>query len=82
MQTVLTRKAVTMTDLRKPSKVLQEANGSPVAILDRGEVRAYLVPASAVESTTFEAASTGEAMAALKSRKQTIAPVLKYLEDK
>lgn len=50
MKTLLTRKAVSMTELKtSPAKVLTEAHGEPVAVFNRNEPVAYLVPASAVE---------------------------------
>lgn len=82
MQTVLTNKVANLTDLRQPGKVMREAAGDVVAILDRGKVTGYLVPASKVESMDFTQASTGDVMAALLATETASKPVEVYLQDK
>ena len=82
MQNLLTNKTASLTELRDPKKVIQNARGKPVAILNRNQLEGYFVPASAVEKLNFEAANAGEAIAAFKKRKAHLQPVLDYLKDK
>lgn len=50
MQRILAEVAVSISELKKnPSRVLADAAGSPVAVLDRNCVVAYLVPAELYE---------------------------------
>ncbi len=51
MDTILASASVSISDLKKnPSRVILEAEGAPVAILNHNKPSAYLVPAE-----TFEA---------------------------
>lgn len=50
MQTILTELTVNITELKQaPSKILKEANGAPVTILNKNKPVAYLVPLEAFE---------------------------------
>jgi antitoxin StbD len=50
MNTVLANRSTSITDLkRNPSKVMQEADGSAVVILNHNKPIAYLVPAEVYE---------------------------------
>ena len=82
METLLTKKSISITELREPAKVLKRAGATPVAILNRNTVVAYLVPADAVNVTPSNTASDEDVKATLARRRKTIAPTLKYLEDK
>ncbi len=82
MQNLLTNNTISLTELRDPRKMISEAGGRPVAILNRNKVEGYFVPASAVEKLTFEPATTGEVAAALAKRKTSLAPTVEYLKDK
>jgi len=82
MQTLLTNKTVSMTELREPAKVFNQAGNQPVAVMNRNQVVGYFVPVAAVEKLQFEAASAADVQATLARRRPAIAPVLKYLEDK
>lgn len=63
MKTLLTRKAVNMTELKtSPAKVLAQAHGEPVAVFNRNEPVAYLVPASAVEAYEVVGAEVVDAL--------------------
>lgn len=49
-QTIHAKTTVSMTDLRRnPSKILDDANDMPVAILNHNRVEAYLLSAKAYE---------------------------------
>ncbi len=51
MDRILASASVSISDLKKnPSRVIQDADGAPVAILNHNKPSAYLVPAE-----TFEA---------------------------
>ncbi len=82
MQNLLTNKTASLTELRNPKKVIKQAGGKPVAILNRDRLEGYFVPASAVEKLSFAAAEPGEAAAEFKNRKKKLAATLEYLKDK
>ena len=82
MQNLLTNKTASLTELRNPKKVIKQAGGKPVAILNRDRLEGYFVPASAVEILKFEAAESGEAGTEFKNREKQLAATLKYLKDK
>ena len=82
MQHLLTHKTASLTEMRDPAKVLEGAGDSPVAILNRNKVVGYFIPDNAVNILTFEPASDDEILKTLKSEMNTMAPVLKYLQDK
>ena len=49
-QTIHAKTTVSMTDLRRnPSKILDDANDMPVAILNHNRAKAYLLSAKAYE---------------------------------
>jgi antitoxin StbD len=82
MQDIHAKKVVGLTDLREPRKVIEEANGEPVAIMNRNEVEGYFVPASSVNRPEIEPIAHDEAMKTYHSRKNKIEPGLDYLKDK
>ena len=82
MQNLLTNKTASLTELRNPKKVIKQAGGKPVAILNRDHLEGYFVPASAVGILNFESTEPGEAAAKFNSRKQQLASTLDYLKDK
>jgi len=82
MQNLLTNKTASLTELRNPKKVIKQAGGKPIAILNRDHLEGYFVPASAVEKLCFEAAEPGEAAAEFKNRKKKLASTLEYLKNK
>ena len=82
METLLTNKIASLTELRDPKKVIEQAGDKPVAILNRNQLEGYFVPASAVGKIHFEAASDDFVISALRNRKDKITPVLDYLQDK
>ena len=73
MQKTLSKAAVSITELKKnPSRVLADAAGASVALLDQNRVVAYLVPAELYEQILerlddFELAALAKARAAEKS---------------
>lgn len=82
MQDILAKKVVGLTDLREPRKMIEEANGEPVAIMNRNEVEGYFVPASAVNRPAVDSISHERAMEIFHARKEKIEPGLDYLKDK
>jgi antitoxin StbD len=82
MQNLLTNKTASLTELRNPKKVIEQAGGRPVAILNRDHLEGYFVPASAVEILNFESTEPGEAAAKFNNRKQQLTSTLDYLKDK
>ena len=82
MTRLLTPHIATMTELREPHKVLERANGQPVAILKNSALVGYLVPASAVQAEESRAATLEEMVAHLEATQAEVQPVLDYLRDK
>jgi antitoxin StbD len=51
MERLFARSSVSISDLKKnPSRIINEAEGTPVAILNHNKPSAYLVPAKAFEA--------------------------------
>ncbi|QTR47505.1 prevent-host-death family protein [Thiothrix litoralis] len=82
MQTLLSRKSISMTELREPAKVIAQAGNCPVAILNRSQVVGYFVPVAAISPAPLVTAGADELGAVLARRRTAIAATLKYLEDK
>ena len=82
MEHLLPHKTVSLTELRDPAKVLEEAGSSPVAVLNRNKVVGYFVPVAAVDELSFEPAQQEDIMRALAETQKEMQPVLNYLRDK
>ena len=82
METLLSKKTASLTELRDPKKIIEQAGDKPVAILNRNQLEGYYVPASAVGKISFEAADSNDVMNALARRKKVLQPTLDYLKDK
>ena len=82
MQNLLTNKTASLTELRNPKKVITQAGGKPVAILNRDQLEGYFVPASAVDVLRFESTEPGEAVEKFNARKKKLSETLNYLKDK
>ena len=82
MEILLSDLTASLTELRDPKKVIEQAGDKPVAILNRNQLEGYFVPASAVEKLSFEPAAPEEITAALKRRKKALRSTLDYLKDK
>jgi len=57
MDRIFARTSVSISELKKnPARIINEAEGAPVAILDHNKPSAYLIPAEAYEElmTKFE----------------------------
>ena len=70
----------TMTELREPHKVLERAEGKPVAILRESEVVAYFIPAELAHPEWTDPAhpgygSWGEVFEALNLRNPLVGPL-------
>ncbi|GAB5448204.1 hypothetical protein [Gymnodinialimonas sp.] len=83
MTRLLTTEIASMTEMREPQKVLNRANGKPVAILKNSKPVAYLVPAEACSDPgEHRGATMDEVMEILGQRRVMDQPVLDYLKDK
>lgn len=82
MENLLTNKTASLTELRDPKKVIENAGDQPVAILNRNQLEGYFVPASAVGKIEFSPAVAGHTAAMLKERRAKLEGVLDYLKDK
>ncbi|MBB72376.1 MAG: antitoxin [Legionellales bacterium] len=50
MQTIYSQKVASITELKKnPSKLINEAQGAPIAILNHNSAAAYLIPTELFE---------------------------------
>lgn len=83
MARILARHIATMTELRDPQKVLDAAQGEPVAILKNSKVVAYMVPAERVAGAPEHRYATMEELErVLDERQEVNQPVLDWLRDK
>jgi antitoxin StbD len=83
MTRLLTRNIATMTELRDPQRVLDRANGEPVAVLKNSRLVAYIVPAERTgEAAGHRAATMEEVQTALRATRDKVQPVLDWLRDK
>lgn len=83
MAHLFTNQIATMTEMREPQKVLDRANGKPVAILKNSQVVGYFVPVEAAPGLGGHVYATREmVMASLEKRRAINQPVLDYLRDK
>jgi antitoxin StbD len=82
MTRLATPQICTMTELREPQKVLDRANGQPVAILKNSALVGYLVPADVVSNEDHQVATLGEVTESVIRRRAVNQPVLDYLKDK
>ncbi len=83
MNRLLTRNIATMTELRDPQKVLDAANGEPVAILKNSKLVGYFVPAERTgEQAGHRYATAEEVRAHLAESRERVQPILDWLRDK
>ena len=82
MTQLLTTHIATMTEMREPHKVLERANGKPVAILRNSALVGYFVPAEAISPDQHRVATREEVMESLERTRAAAQPVLDYLKDK
>ena len=82
MTRLLTPHIATMTEMREPHKVLERANGKPVAILKNSAVVGYFVPNEAVSHVEHRYATRDEVMASIDRTSAASQAVLDYLRDK
>ncbi len=82
MEFLLTRKTISVTELRAPKKVIENAGSQPVAVLNRSNVVGYFIPASAVEKLEFSAATNAELDKLMSALDPDVLAVNDYLKDK
>lgn len=82
MEHLLTHKTVSLTELRDPAKVLEQAGSSPVAVLNRNKVVGYFVPVAAVEDRVVYEPTADYTLEHFKAQKARLEPALEYLKDK
>ena len=82
MQSLKAHKTASLTELRDPAKVIDQAGSSPVAVMNRNKCVGYFVPVEAVDKLSFEPADMDDVKAAMAKRKPVTQPVLDYLKDK
>ncbi len=82
MKRLHTNQICTMTELREPQKVFDQAGGKPVAIMKNSKCIGYLVPEDAILQGAPRYASMDEVIAAVDATRAQTQPVLDYLKDK
>ncbi len=82
MKRLHTNQICTMTELREPQKVFDQAGGKPVAIMKNSKCIGYLVPEEASLQDAPRYATMDEVMNSLHNRREVNQPVLDYLKDK
>ena len=82
MEHLLTHKTVSLTELRDPAKVLEQAGSSPVAVLNRNKVVGYFVPVAAVEDRAVYEPPVEYTLEHFKAQKARLQPALDHLKDK
>jgi antitoxin StbD len=83
MTRLLTNHIATMTEMREPQKVLDRANGKPVAVMKNSKLVGYFVPAENIPGPDdFVEATLEEVLASMERRREIDQPVLDYLKDK
>jgi len=83
MAHLFTNQIATMTEMREPQKVLDRANGKPVAVLKNSQVVGYFVPVEAAPGLDGHHYATPEmVMDYLERSRERVQPVLDYLRDK
>lgn len=82
MKRLLTNQICTITELREPQKVLDQAGGKPVAVMKNSQCIAYLVPADATLEDEPRYATIDEVMDYIQTSRDSVQPVLDYLKDK
>lgn len=81
MQTLKTRHIASITELREPMKVLEAANGEPVAILKNNKHIATLTPISE-DTASPQYIGKSEILEMLEKRRTKDQPVLTYLQNR
>jgi len=82
MTRLLTPLIATMTELREPHKILERANGQPIAILKNSALVGYFVPVEAISNTEHVLATLEAVEKSIARRRVVNQPVLDYLKDK
>lgn len=82
MSQLLTTRVVTITEMRQPHKVLEEAEGKPVAVLRNSQCVGYFVPAESVEQFQTMSVPRAKLLQSLEETAEQAEPVLGYLQDK
>lgn len=82
MKRLHTNQICTMTELREPQKVFDQAGGKPVAIMKNSKCIGYLVPEEAALQGAPRYATMDEVMNSMHTRRDANQPVLDYLKDK
>lgn len=82
MTRLLTNRIATMTEMREPHKVLEEAGGNPVAVLKNSQCVGYFIPVEVVDKVEAKTVSRDRLTASLEKTRSGDKPVLDYLKDK
>jgi antitoxin StbD len=82
MPRLLTSQIASITEMREPHKVLQRAQGEPIAILKNSAVVGYLVPNEAVLGIDVQLATWEEVREHLDRTRSEVQPILDFLRDR
>ena len=82
MTRLLSNRFVSITELREPNKVINQAGDQPVAIMRNNKCVGYFVPETLVEDVQAIPADRTELVQALKRTRKADQPILEALKDK
>jgi len=82
MMHLLTNQTASLSELREPMKVIEEAGDSAVAIMNRNHLMGYYVPAAMVDMISVREATEDEVMTVMNQQTAMMTPVNEYLRDK
>lgn len=82
MTRLLTNRIATITEMREPHKVLEEAGGNPVAVLKNSQCVGYFIPVEVVDKVEGKSVGRDKLIASMKKTRASDKPVLDYLKDK
>ena len=79
---LLSNRFVSITELREPNKVINQAGDNPVAIMRNNKCIGYFVPETLIEDVQAIPADRVELVQALKRTRKEDQPILEALKDK
>ncbi len=82
METILAHKTASLTEFRDPAKVIREAGGQTIAIMNRSNVVGYFVPKDRVGKRQFKYADSASVQKHLEQSLKDNKAILEYLQDK
>ena len=82
METILAHKTASLTEFRDPAKVIREAGGQTIAIMNRSNIVGYFVPKERVGKKIFKYADSKHVAKTVAMLREKHKDILEYLKDK